>query len=103
MVSKAIKPEFGISSRYAEMITKYTRQGRFTRGRMNPETEQTLLDLGIEERWIEQMKQTCYLPFKSDLILRLLDYMGLVWYELKESPDAVFAQWEALEKEAKQP
>ena len=89
MVSKALKPEYKISSRFAEMITKYTRQGRFTRNRMEPETEQILLSIGIEEKWIEQMKQTCYLPRKADLILRLLDYMGLVWYELQDDAESV--------------
>lgn len=84
MVSKALKPEYGISSSFAEMITKYTGQGRFTNNRMELDTEQVLRYIGIEDRWIEQMKQTCYLPPKADLIPRLLDYMKLAWYELKD-------------------
>ena len=83
MVTKALKPEYQISSRFAEMITKHTRQGRFTRNRMDAGTEQILHDIGIEDYWIEQMKQTCYLPCKADLVLRLRDYMRLVWYELR--------------------
>ena len=99
MVTKALTPEHQISSRFAEMITKYTRQGRFTRNRMDTETEQILRDMGIEEDWIEQMKQTCYLPYKADLIQRLLDYMGLVWYELKAGTNDNASPLDVLERE----
>lgn len=83
LVKKAMNPEYGISDRFAEKIMGYTRRGRFTRNRMEPETELTLRSLGIEDRWIAQMKHTGYLPPKADLIASLLDELKLSWYLLK--------------------
>ena len=103
MVSKALKPQHQVSSRFAEVITKYTRSGRFTRNRMSSETELILRDIGIEDYWIKQMQQTSYLPCKADLVLRLLDYMRLVWYELKTETSDNATPLDVLEREGEWP
>ncbi len=84
LIKGATNPEYGLSDSLAAGIMEKTRKGRYTDNRMKPETEQLLRGLGIEERWIEQMKHTNWLPTKADLICRLLDELKLSWYELKQ-------------------
>jgi hypothetical protein len=54
---------------------------------MDQDTEQVLRELGISDHWITQMKETRYLPGKSDLINYLLDRMLLTWFELQEGEE----------------
>lgn len=84
LIQSSMDPEYRISSEFAYHVAKLTRSGRFTRNRMDPETELTLRGLGISEHWIEQMKHTFYLPSKADLICSLLDEMRLAWYNLRK-------------------
>ena len=88
LILGSMDPEYRISSEFAYHAAKWTRSGRFTRNRMDPETELTLQGLGISEQWIQQMKHTCYLPSKADLISSLLDEMELVWYNLHENSES---------------
>lgn len=84
LVNRALQPEYGVDSGFPAMIMKHTRMGRFTRNGMTPETEYALRALGIEERWIAQMKHTYYLSSRATLIISLLDRLKLTWYELQE-------------------
>ena len=88
LVLRRMDPDYHISSEFAYHVAKMTRSGKFTRNRMDPETELTLQGLGITEQWIQQMKHTCYLPSKADLISSLLDEMEMVWYNLHENSDS---------------
>ena len=88
LVQSRMDPDYHISSEFAYHVAKMTRSGKFTRNRMDPETELTLQGLGITEQWIQQMKHTCYLPSKADLISSLLDEMEMVWYNLHENSDS---------------
>ncbi len=83
LISKALKPEYGIGSDFAAEVAGRTRRGGYVRNRMDPEIEKVLRGLGIEERWITQMKETLYLPPKADLINQLTDMLELTWYELQ--------------------
>ncbi|MCR4607817.1 MAG: hypothetical protein K5771_08845 [Oscillospiraceae bacterium] len=84
MISKKVKPEYGIGSGFANKITRAVRSGSYTNGRMPEGAKNLLRELGIEDHWIEQMQYTCYLPPKADVISSLLDDMKLVWYELQK-------------------
>lgn len=92
LVNRALQPEYGIDSEFPAMIMKDTRMVRYTRNGMTPETEYALRALGIEERWIAQMKHTYCLSSRAALINSLLDRLALTWYELEiekqEAPDA---------------
>ena len=81
LIQSRMNPEYRLSSEFPLFITKRVRRGMFTGNRMDPETEKVLRGLEIPEPWIEQMKQTEYLPAKADLIASLLDELKLVWYE----------------------
>lgn len=87
LLCNALKPEYGISVEFAKRVAHYTRMGAYTRNRMEQDVEQVLRDIGISDHWITQMKETCFLRGKSDLINHLLDMMRLVWFELKETPE----------------
>ena len=83
----AIKPEYKISMEFVKRVAHFTRMGCYTRNRMDQDTEQVLRELGISDHWITQMKETRYLPGKSDLINYLLDRMLLTWFELQEGEE----------------
>ena len=87
LVAPAVKPEYGVSQAFAGKVTKFTRTGQFTDGRMDAGTERLLKELGISEHWITQMKHTRYLPAKAEIIGSLLRKMQLAWYELRENED----------------
>ncbi len=80
MITEHIKPEYKIGFGFANKITRYTRSGQFTHGRMAEGIKQVLRSLGIEEHWITQMQHTCYLPAKVDVINTLTDELKLAWY-----------------------
>lgn len=88
LIRKAMKPEYGISNEYALYITKKTRRGLFTGNRMKPETERVLHEMEIPDAWIQQMKETYYLPSKANLIQMLLDEMKITWYELNSEENS---------------
>ena len=88
LLHDSLKPEYGISMEFVRKVAHYTRMGAYTRNRMGHDVEQVLRDLGISDHWITQMKETCFLRGKSDLINHLLDMMRLTWFELKESPES---------------
>ena len=83
IVSHAIKPEYGVSLAFAGKVTKITRMGGYTNGRMDIETEQLLKKLDVSEQWITQMKYTGYLPAKSEIIGKLVEKMTLAWYKIR--------------------
>ena len=87
LVSPAVKTEYGVSQAFAGKVTKFTRTGRFTNGRMDVGTEHLLRELGISDYWIAQMKHTCYLPAKAEIIGSLLRKMQFAWYELIKDGD----------------
>ncbi len=78
----AMKPEYEISNEFAVKIMEDTRKGKFTGGRMSPETEKCLQELGISDHWITQMKHTYYLKSRAELVAMLLDELTLAWYEI---------------------
>lgn len=84
MITEQIKPEYKIGYGFANKITRLTRSGQFTLGRMDEGTKEILHSLGIEEHWITQMQHTEYLPAKADVINTLTDDLKLTWYELRE-------------------
>ena len=87
LINKTLLPEYGISSEFATKVAGKVRRGMYTRNRMEPEVEKVLRGLGIEQRWITQMKETSYLPPKADLISHLTDLLTITWYELKTNPE----------------
>ena len=87
LVSPAVKPEYGVSQAFAGKVTKFTRSGQFTDGRMDAGTERLLQELGISDHWIAQMKYTCYLPAKAEIIGSLLKKIQFAWYELRKDGD----------------
>ncbi len=87
LLCDALKREYGISMEFAKKVARNTRMGAYTRNRMDQDVEQVLRDLEISDHWITQMKETCFLRGKSDLIIHLLDIMRLTWYELREDPE----------------
>ena len=83
LVREKLTEETGVSPDFARVVAESTRKGAYAGNRMKPETERLLRGLGIEERWITQMKETMYLWGKADLIIWLLDLLKLSWYELR--------------------
>jgi len=81
----ALDPDYGISTEFAKKVADRVRRGAYTRNRMDQDTEQVLRGIGISDHWITQMKETCYLHGKTDLITQLLEQMELTWFELQES------------------
>ena len=84
LLVEALEPEYGISMEFAKKIARNVRCGAYTGNRMDQDTEQVLRGIGISDHWITQMKETCYLHGKTDLITQLLEEMALTWFELKE-------------------
>lgn len=85
LLSPAVKPEYCVSQAAVRKLTKYTRTGKFTRGRMGEVPELLLKKLEISDHWITQMKFTAYLPTKAVIIENLLEKMTFAWYEIRET------------------
>jgi len=71
MLTDTLKPEYGISLEFAKKVAANVRRGAYTRNRMDQDTEQVLRGIGIPDHWIKQMKETCFLRGKSELICHL--------------------------------
>ena len=83
LITERIKPEFGIGNAFAARVTRLTRSGRYTNGRLDEGTKYLLRSLGIEEDRIEYLQRIYYLPAKSSLIISLMDKLQLAWYGMQ--------------------